>query len=76
MSKSASPKNFESALAEIESIVARMESGQLPLDEAIAAHKRGTELLLYCQKYLAEAEQQIRVLSENQTLQPFQLADD
>ncbi|MDP1926917.1 MAG: exodeoxyribonuclease VII small subunit, partial [Thiobacillus sp.] len=35
------PKDYESALAEIEAIVAEMESGQLPLDASLAAYKRG-----------------------------------
>jgi exodeoxyribonuclease VII small subunit len=64
------PKDYESALAELEAIVAEMESGQLPLDASLAAYKRGAELLQYCRQQLAEAEQQVKIL-ENGTLQPF-----
>ena len=39
------PASFETALAELETIVATMESGQLPLAESLAAYKRGAELL-------------------------------
>jgi exodeoxyribonuclease VII small subunit len=46
---SAVPASFESALAELESIVATMEGGQLPLAESLAAYKRGAELLQFCQ---------------------------
>lgn len=67
---SAPPKNYESALAELEAIVADMESGQLPLDASLAAYKRGAELLHYCRQQLAEAEQQVRIL-ENDTLKAF-----
>ena len=46
MAKTAdSPQTFEAALAELEEIVGRMEGGQLPLKESLAAYKRGAELL-------------------------------
>jgi len=60
--KTEHPPTFESALAELESIVARMEDGQLPLDESLAAYKRGAELLKFCQAQLADAQQQVKVL--------------
>ncbi len=64
------PKSFEEALAELEGIVAGMEAGQLPLEQSLAAYKRGAELLQYCQKALADAQQQVRILEGN-TLQSF-----
>lgn len=64
------PKDYESALAEIEAIVAEMESGQLPLDASLAAYKRGAELLHYCRLQLTDAEQQVKIL-ENGTLLNF-----
>ena len=66
--KTQKPQSFEQALAEIESIVAAMEAGQLPLEQALAAYKRGAELLQYCQAQLQEAQQQVKVL-EAGTLQ-------
>lgn len=71
MSKPASPKNFEAALAELEALITQMESGQLALEESLAAYQRGTELLKFCQGMLADVEQQIRILDEANTLQPF-----
>jgi exodeoxyribonuclease VII small subunit len=65
MSKASSPqppKNFESALAELEKIVDSMEAGQLPLEQSIAAYKRGAQLLQYCQGALKEASQQVKLL--------------
>jgi len=62
MANTSPPRNFESALAELETIVATMEGGQLPLAEALAAYQRGAELLQYCQAVLKEAEQQVQVL--------------
>ena len=68
------PKSFEEALAELEGIVAGMEAGQLPLEQSLAAYKRGAELLQYCQSALANAQQQVRILEGN-TLQNFPGAD-
>ena len=51
-SASAPPPNFEAALAELEAIVATMEGGKLPLQDSLAAYKRGAELLQYCQAAL------------------------
>lgn len=73
----APPKDYESALAELEAIVSEMESGQLPLEASLAAYKRGAELLQYCRQQLADAEQQVKIL-ENGSLKPFRIenADD
>jgi len=65
-----SARSFESALEELESLVSRMESGELPLKESLAAYKRGAELLAYCQAALKDAEQQVQVL-EKGLLQPL-----
>ena len=56
------PQSFEAALAELERILATMEGGQLPLAETLAAHRRGAELLQYCQAALKDAQQQVQVL--------------
>jgi exodeoxyribonuclease VII small subunit len=69
-----SPASFEAALAELEAIVTRMESGELPLRESLAAYKRGAALLAYCQAALKDAEQQVQVL-ERGVLQPFSPPD-
>ena len=58
------PRDFESALAELEALVAGMEAGQLSLEQSLKAYRRGTELLTYCQKTLDEAEQQVKVLED------------
>ncbi len=58
------PQTFEAALAELEGIVANMEGGQLPLKDALAAYKRGAELLTYCQASLKDAQQQVEVLEQ------------
>ncbi len=68
-------QTFESALAELEKIVASMEAGQLPLEQSLTAYKRGAELLKYCQSALAEVQQQVKIL-EADTLKNFSGADD
>ena len=42
------PASYEVALSELESLVASMEGGQLPLEGLLASYRRGTELLQYC----------------------------
>lgn len=63
--KSDNPLTFESALAELESIVAAMEAGQLTLEKSLSAYKRGAELLQFCQSQLQDAQQQVKVLEAN-----------
>ncbi|MGZ8196903.1 MAG: exodeoxyribonuclease VII small subunit [Burkholderiales bacterium] len=57
--------SFESALAELEKIVASMEAGQMPLEQSLSAYKRGAELLKLCQSTLQDAQQQVKILEEN-----------
>jgi exodeoxyribonuclease VII small subunit len=73
--KSDPPESFEAALAELEKIVASMESGKLNLEQSLAAHKRGLELAQYCQGILERAQQQVKVLEEN-ALKNFPGADN
>jgi len=65
-------------LTELETLVASMEDGTLPLAQSLAAYQRGVELTRLCQEHLAQAEQQVKVL-EGELLQPLDgsmLADD
>ena len=57
---------FETALAELESLVHSMEDGKLELEASIAAYRRGMELMKHCQTQLADAEQQIRILENGE----------
>jgi len=58
------PPTFEAALAELEALVATMETGQLPLKESLAAYQRGAELLAVCQAALKDAQLQVEVLEK------------
>jgi exodeoxyribonuclease VII small subunit len=60
--KIAPPKNFESALSELEQVVAAMEVGQMPLEQSLTSYQRGMELLKYCQATLQDAQQQVKIL--------------
>ncbi|MDO9011684.1 MAG: exodeoxyribonuclease VII small subunit [Gallionella sp.] len=62
--KSHKPLGYESAMAELEQIVADMEAGELSLEDSLAAYKRGAELLTFCRGRLEDAQQQVRVLEE------------
>ncbi|SAL55162.1 exodeoxyribonuclease VII small subunit [Caballeronia cordobensis] len=64
------PANYEAALAELESLVARMEEGALSLEESLAAYRRGAALVGFCQQQLEQVEQQVRVL-DGETLKPL-----
>ena len=66
--------SFEQAMDELDQLVRKMESGELPLDESIAAYRRGAELARYCQGRLANAEQEIRQL-EGDLLKPLNPCD-
>ena len=62
--KSPKAPTFEAALAELEQVVADMESGKLPLEESLAAYQRGAELLRQCRSRLDDAQQQVRILED------------
>jgi len=66
----AAEPSFEKALAELESLVAKMEDGGLTLEQSLAAHKRGLELARQCRERLEAAQQQVRVL-EGEVLKPL-----
>ncbi len=68
MPKKSAPKkasampDFEAALAELEKIVEKMESGEQSLEESLKSFQRGIELTRVCQKGLKEAEQRVEKL--------------
>ena len=64
MAKNGEKRSFEQAMAELEKIVRAIESGEVPLAQALAQYEQGIELISYCQKALSEAEQKIAKLSK------------
>ena len=74
----ASP-DFEQALAELEGLVERLESGDLPLDEALQTFERGVALTRHCQGALKAAQQKVEILlkrSGDAGVEPFSIAED
>ena len=63
MSKPKEPA-FEATIAELEALVARMEAGDLPLDEALRSFERGVQLTRECQAALQSAQQRVQILTQ------------
>mgnify|MGYP006058772863 CR=1 FL=1 len=56
--------NFESAIAELNELVEKLERGGLPLEESLKDFEKGVALTRQCQKALREAEQKVQILIE------------
>jgi len=57
-----SPPNFEQSLAQLEALVSQLESGDLPLDQALARFEQGVRLTRECQGALSAAQQKVQLL--------------
>jgi exodeoxyribonuclease VII small subunit len=62
--------SFEESMVELTQLVAQMEAGELPLEDSVAAYKRGAELVRYCAVQLDKVDSQVKVL-EGDMLKPF-----
>ena len=65
------PASYEEAINELEQLVARMEAGELSLEQSIDAYKRGAVLVRFCTAKLDKVEKQVRIL-DGEILKPFQ----
>ncbi len=65
MSEKKTELDFEKSLAELEQLVETMEKGDLTLEESLKQFERGVALTRACQKALSEAEQKVRILTQN-----------
>ena len=63
--ETATETDFEKALAELEQLVETMEKGELTLEESLKHFERGVALTRACQQALAEAEQRVRILTQD-----------
>ena len=70
-------KDFESAIAELETIVKTLEDGDLALEQSLALYERGVQLSRFCHARLEAAERRIEILNERGELKaaPAALAD-
>jgi len=55
--------SFEEALAELDKIVATLESGKAPLEESIDVYERGMKLKQHCEKKLNDAQEKIEKIT-------------
>jgi exodeoxyribonuclease VII small subunit len=63
-------KDFEAAIAELESVVRKLEEGDLPLEQSLALYERGVQLSRFCHARLEEAERRIEILTDRGELKP------
>jgi exodeoxyribonuclease VII small subunit len=66
---------FESAMAELEELVEKMEDGELTLDESLKAFERGVVLTRLCQNELKNAELKVQQLNNDGGLEELEIAD-
>jgi exodeoxyribonuclease VII small subunit len=70
---------LEKSLEELEALVARLEGGELPLEQALKEFERGMRLTRQCQAALQEAEQKVEILlkkTDSAEPQPFEPSGD
>jgi exodeoxyribonuclease VII small subunit len=60
--KDQSDRKFESALEELEGVIEQLESGDLSLEDSLAAFEKGVGLVKYCNQKLSEVEQKVELL--------------
>ncbi|MFZ9708884.1 MAG: exodeoxyribonuclease VII small subunit [Steroidobacteraceae bacterium] len=76
MTRAKRPPDFEKSLAELEALVERLESGELPLEEALKAFERGVTLTRECQSALEAAQARVEMLTSRAgseaRLEPFE----
>jgi len=63
-------KDFETAIAELETIVKKLEEGDLALEASLQLYERGVHLSRFCHARLAEAEKRIEILNERGEIRP------
>ena len=68
--------SLETNLKELESIVSKMEQGDMALEDSIKSYEKGMVLLKLCQDSLKEIEQKVLVLSAENTLEQFKSANE
>ena len=67
-------KDFEAAITELETIVKKLEEGDLPLETSLQLYERGVQLSRFCHAQLEQAERRIEILNERGELRPAHAA--
>ena len=84
MAKKSAPEtspvaDFENSMQALEDLVGKMETGEMTLEESLAAYERGVGLYRRCQSALEQAELRVRLLSDPanpEESRPFDTSDD
>ena len=63
-------KDFEAAIAELETLVKKLEEGDIPLETSLKLYERGVHLSRFCHSRLEDAERRIEVLNDRGELKP------
>lgn len=63
-------KDFESAIAELDTIARTLEEGDLPLERSLELYERGVQLSRFCHSRLEAAERRIEILNERGEIRP------
>jgi exodeoxyribonuclease VII small subunit len=63
-------RDFEAAIAELETIVKKLEEGDLALEKSLELYERGVQLSRFCHSRLEEAERRIEIVNERGELKP------
>ncbi len=73
-------QNFEKALSDLEAIVAKLEKGNLPLNESLSLFEKGVKLARYLRQELVRAEKKVEILLKDEEgnikAEPFELKDE
>ncbi|MDP1568442.1 MAG: exodeoxyribonuclease VII small subunit [Vicinamibacterales bacterium] len=63
-------KDFEAAIAELDTIVKRLEEGELALEASLELYERGVQLARFCHARLEDAERRIEIVNERGDVKP------
>lgn len=73
-------KNFEKRLTDLEEIVSKLESGEIPLEESLVQFEKGTDILKELTRILEEAERKVEILTRDMSgslmIEPFEEEGD
>jgi exodeoxyribonuclease VII small subunit len=73
--KSSEAFNFEQSVEQLQTIIERMEQGNLPLEESLQRFEEGIALIRKCQQALEQAQQKVEILTKDQNeekVKPFE----
>lgn len=73
--KETKPFNFEKSIEHLNTIIEKMEHGDLPLEDSLKYFEQGIQLIRQCQNALKKAEQKVEILTQQQgkeKLKPYQ----